>query len=84
LVLAFLPDAGTYPEAEREGRVSAPGAPLTDDALCAAVTDAMVTFHQRYYHAVFSDHHVGPDIEIELFILAPTEPPLDGTAPDAA
>jgi uncharacterized protein YbcI len=138
-VLAFLPRARTYPEGEREGRVSAPDAPLTGDELYAAVTDAMVAFHQRYYHrepitaktsllgddllacvlggvytdvektmieiqqktmvqdtrnafqnamqdkfitaverlsgrnvlAFFSNHHVGPDIEIELFLLTP-------------
>ena len=152
MVLAFLPDAATYSEGEREGRMPAPAPPVTGDELCAAVTDAMVAFHQRYYHrepitaktsllgddllacvlggvytdvektmieiqkktlvqetrnafqntmqdkfittverlsgrqvmAFFSDHHVGPDIEIELFILAPTEPPQAGTAQDAA
>jgi uncharacterized protein YbcI len=152
LVLAFLPDVRTYSEGEREGRMSAPAAPLAGDELCAAVTDAMVAFHQRYYHrepvtaktsllgddllacvlggvytdvektmieiqkktlvqetrnafqdtmqekfittverfsgrqvmAFFSDHHVGPDIEIELFILAPTETPLDATGQNAA
>jgi uncharacterized protein YbcI len=115
---------------------------LTDDELLAAVTEAMVGFHERYHHrkpvtaktlmlgddliacvlggvytdvektmieiqkktlvqetrnafqdtmqdkfidtverlsgrqvmAFFSDHHVGPDVEIELFILAPPEP----------
>jgi hypothetical protein len=30
--------------------MSAPAAPLTGDELCAAVTDAMLAFHQRYYH----------------------------------
>ena len=122
--------------------MSATDAPLTGDALLAAVTEAMVSFHQRYHHhkpvsaktlllgddllacvlggvytdvektmieiqrstmvqetrnafqnamqdkfinavealsgrhvlAFFSNHHVGPDIEIELFILTP-----DGT-----
>jgi uncharacterized protein YbcI len=117
--------------------MSAPVAPLNGDQLLAAVTDAMVSFHQRYYHRVpvraktlllggellvcvlggvytdvektmielqrsavvhatrsafqvamqhkliaaverlsgravlsfMSDHHVGPDIEIELFML---------------
>jgi len=126
--------------------------PLTGDELYAAVTDAMVAFHQRYYHrapvtaktsllgddllacvlggiytevektmieiqkktmvqetrnafqntmqrkfintverlsgrqvmAFFSDHHVGPDIEIELFLFTPSETPHDETAQDAA
>ena len=151
MVLAFLPDACTYSEGEREGRMSAPAAPLTGDELYAAVTDAMVAFHQRYYHrapvtaktsllgddllacvlggvytdvektmieiqrktmvqetrnafqntmqakfintverlsgrqvmAFFSDHHVGPDIEIELFLFTPSETPHDETAQDA-
>jgi uncharacterized protein YbcI len=120
-----------------------PDVPLTGEELFAAVTEAMVAFHQRYYHrkpvtaktmllggellvcvlggvytdvektmielqrttivqetrnafqtamqhrfiaaveglsgrkvlAFISNHHVGPDIEIELFILHP-----DGTA----
>jgi uncharacterized protein YbcI len=30
--------------------VPAPDAPLVDDALLVAVTDAMVAFHERYYH----------------------------------
>ena len=132
--------------------MSAPNTPLIGDELLVAVTDAMVAFHQRYYHrepvtaktsllgddllacvlggvytdvektmieiqkrtmvqetrnafqdtmqdkfintverlsgrrvmAFFSDHHVGPDIEIELFILTPTEAPLDGTDQDTA
>ena len=119
--------------------MSAPAAPLTGDGLCAAITVAMVAFHQRYYHrepitaktsllgddllacvlggvytdvektmieiqrstivqetrnefqnamqdrfistveslsgrrvlAFISNHHVGPDIEIELFMLKP-------------
>jgi uncharacterized protein YbcI len=117
----------------------APDAPLSGDRLLAAVTDAMVTFHQRYHHrppvsaktlllggemlvcvlggvytdvektmielqrggivhetrsafqvamqhkliaaverlsgrdvlTFMSDHHVGPDMEIELFMLEP-------------
>ena len=117
--------------------MSAPDTPLTGDALLGAVTDAMVAFHERYYHrapvtaktlllagevlvcvlggvytdvektmieiqrdaivretrsafqtamqhkfisaverlsgrdvlSFISDHHVGPDIEIELFML---------------
>jgi uncharacterized protein YbcI len=117
----------------------APNTPLTGDALLGAVTDAMVGFHQRYYHrepvtaktlllggellvcvlggvytdvektmielqrttivqetrnafqnamkdrfiatierlsgrnvlAFLSNHHVGPDIEIEMFMLTP-------------
>jgi uncharacterized protein YbcI len=119
----------------------APNTPLTGDELLAAVTDAMVAFHQRYYHrepvtaktlllggellvcvlggvytdvektmielqrttivqetrnafqnamknrfiatverlsgrnvlAFISNHHVGPDIEIELFMLTPDD-----------
>jgi uncharacterized protein YbcI len=119
--------------------MSAPIAPLTGDELLAAVTEAMVALHERYYHRVpvtaktlllgddllvcvlggvytdvektmielqrstvvqetrsafqnamqqtfidkvgtlsgrdvlafISNHHVGPDIEIELFMLAP-------------
>ena len=121
----------------------APNGPLTGDELLAAVTDAMVAFHERYHHrkpvtaktlllegellvcvlggvytdvektmielqrapvvhetrsafqnamqhkfiaaierlsgrkvlTFTSDHHVGPDIEIELFILTPQETP---------
>jgi uncharacterized protein YbcI len=111
--------------------MSATDAPLTGDELLAAITDAMVALHQRYYHrepvtaktslggvytdvektmieiqqktmvqetrnafqnamqdkfinaverlsgrsvlAFFSNHHVGPDVEIELFILTPSE-----------
>ncbi len=30
--------------------LSAPNMPLTGDPLLAAVTDAMVAFHERYYH----------------------------------
>ena len=123
----------------------APNAPLTGDELLAAVTDAMVAFHERYHHrkpvtaktlllggellvcvlggvytdvektmieleraplvrdtrsafqnamqhkfieaiqrlsgravtAFISDSHVGPDIEIELFMLAPSESPTE-------
>jgi uncharacterized protein YbcI len=119
--------------------MTAPGPVGTGDELLAAVTEAMVAFHQRYYHrkpvtakslllgddllacvlggvytdvektmieiqctkmvqetrnafqnamrdkfikaverlagrhvlAFFSNHHVGPDLEIELFILTP-------------
>jgi uncharacterized protein YbcI len=119
----------------------APNTPLTGDALLGAVTDAMVGFHQRYYHrepvtaktlllggellvcvlggvytdvektmielqrttivqetrnafqnamkdrfiatierlsgrnvlAFLSNHHVGPDIEIEMFMLTPND-----------
>jgi uncharacterized protein YbcI len=119
--------------------MSAHDAPLTGDVLLAAVTEAMVTLHQRYHHrapvtaktlflgddllacvlggvytdvektlielqrtpivqearsvfqkamqqrfiaaieklsgravlAFISNHHVGPDIEIELFVLGP-------------
>ena len=138
LALALLPCARTYPEDEREGRVAAPDV-LAGDELLAAVTEAMVAFHQRYHHrepvtaktlilgddllacvlggvytdvektmieiqrstivqetrnefqnamqdkfinaierlsgrkvlAFISNHHVGPDIEIELFLLNP-------------
>jgi uncharacterized protein YbcI len=119
--------------------MSAPNAPLAGDELLAAVTDAMIEIHKRYYHrspvtaktlllgddllacvlggvytdvektmielqrstivqatrnafqaamqdkfigaverlsgrrvlAFISNHHVGPDIEIELFMLGP-------------
>jgi uncharacterized protein YbcI len=119
--------------------VPSPDAPLTGDTLLAAVNEAMVAFHERYYHrrpaaarttmlgedllvcvmsgvytdvektlievqqapivqetrnafqnamqdmfinavqdlsgrkvlAFISNHHVGPDIEIELFVLTP-------------
>jgi uncharacterized protein YbcI len=139
LVLALLPCVRTDPEGERARRVSAPERALTGDELLAAVNEAMVGFHQRYYHrrpvtaktmllgddllacvlggvytevektmielrrstlvqetrnafqtamqdkfikavqdlsgrrvlAFISDHHVGPDIEIELFLLVP-------------
>jgi uncharacterized protein YbcI len=142
LVLALLPRARTYPEDEREGRMPADEFPLGGDEMLAAVTEAMVAFHQRYHHrepvtaktvmlgddllacvlggvytdvektlieiqrstmvqetrnafqdamqdkfisaievlsgrhvlAFFSNHHVGPDIEIELFILSPDGP----------
>jgi uncharacterized protein YbcI len=141
LVLALLPFARTYPEDERAGRMPAPDTPLAGDSLFAAVTDALVAFHKRYYHrepvtaktsllgddlvvcvlggvytdvektiieiqrttlvqdtrnafqdamqdkfisaveelsgrsvlAFFSDHHVGPDVEIELFLLTPAK-----------
>jgi uncharacterized protein YbcI len=121
--------------------MSAIDVPLTGDALLAAVTDAMVAFHKRYYHrepvtartlllggevlvcvlggvytdvektmielqrttvvrdtrsafqsamqykfisaverlsgrdvvSFISDHHVGPDMEIELFMLKPLD-----------
>jgi uncharacterized protein YbcI len=127
--------------------MSAIDVPLTGDALLAAVTDAMVAFHKRYYHrepvtartlllggevlvcvlggvytdvektmielqrttvvrdtrsafqsamqykfisaverlsgrdvvSFISDHHVGPDMEIELFMLKPLDSEtLDG------
>jgi uncharacterized protein YbcI len=132
-----------HPEDEREGRDAGPDAALTGDELLAAVTRAMVTFHERYHHrkpvtaktlmlgddllacvlggvytdvektmieiqrstivqetrnefqnamqdkfikaverltgrnvlAFISNHHVGPDIEIELFLLRPTRTP---------
>jgi uncharacterized protein YbcI len=138
LVLVLLPCARFNPEDEREGRMPAPEG-LSGDELLAAVTEAMVGFHQRYYHrqpvtakttllgddllacvlgdvytdvektmieiqrgtivqetrnafqnamqdkfiktvedlsgrnvlAFISNHHVGPDIEIELFLLMP-------------
>jgi uncharacterized protein YbcI len=127
------------PEGEKEGRMSAPEAPPTGDAMLVAVTEAMVALHQQYHHrppaaaktlllgddliacvlggvytdvektmieiqrttivqetrnafqnamqhkfidaverlsgrhvlAFISNHHVGPDIEIELFLLVP-------------
>jgi uncharacterized protein YbcI len=127
----------------------APNTRLTGDELLAAVTDAMVGFHQRYYHrepltaktlllggellvcvlagvytdvektmielqrttivqetrnafqnamkdrfiatverlsgrnvlAFLSNHHVGPDIEIELFILTPDDAAEPNDAP---
>jgi hypothetical protein len=86
----------------------APDAVVTGDELLTAVTEAMVAFHQRYYHrkpitgktlmlgddllacvlggvfisaverlsgrrvlAFISNNHVGPDIEIVLFLLTP-------------
>jgi uncharacterized protein YbcI len=119
--------------------MSAPDAPLTGDGLLDGVTEAMIAFHERYYHrppvtaktlllgddllacvlggvytdvektmielqrwtivqetrnafqtamkekfiaaverlsgrpvlAFISNHHVGPDLEVELFVLAP-------------
>ena len=44
---------------------------LTADELVAGVSEAMVAFHLSGWHvlAFFSTRHVGPDIEIELFIL---------------
>jgi uncharacterized protein YbcI len=122
--------------------------PLIGDELLAAVTDTMVTFHERYHHrkpvtaktlllggellvcvlggvytnvektmielqrapivhetrsafqnamehrfiaaierlsgrkvlTFMSDHHVGPDIEIELFMLTPQDSPTSGVA----
>jgi uncharacterized protein YbcI len=138
LVLVLLPCARFNPEDEREGRMPAPEG-LSGEELLTAVTEAMVGFHQRYYHrqpvtakttllgddllacvlggvytdvektmieiqrgtivqetrnafqntmqdrfiktvedlsgrnvlAFISNHHVGPDIEIELFLLTP-------------
>jgi uncharacterized protein YbcI len=129
----------TEPEGEKAGRMPAPEQALSGDEMLAAVTKAMVGFHQRYYHrepvtaktmllgkdllacvlggvytdvektmieiqhgtlvqetrnafqnamqdkfinavqdlsgrrvlAFISDHHVGPDIEIEIFLLMP-------------
>jgi uncharacterized protein YbcI len=126
----------------------APNASLTGDELLAAVTEAMVAFHERYHHrkpvtaktlllggellvcvlggvytdvektmielqrapvvhetrsafqnameykfvaaierlsgrevlTFMSDHHVGPDIEIELFVLTPQESPEPSVA----
>ena len=125
----------------------APSPPFSGDELLAAVTEAMVAFHERYYHRTpvsaktlmlegellacvlggvytevektmielqrsnvvhdtrsafqnamehrfiaaverlsgrtvlgfMSKHHVGPDIEIELFMLAPQNTPAPGT-----
>jgi uncharacterized protein YbcI len=129
--------------------IPAPTTPLNGDELLAAVTDAMVAFHQRYYHrepvtaktlllggellvcvlagvhtdvektmielqrttivqetrnafqnamkdrfiatierlsgrhvlAFMSNHHVGPEIEIELFMLTPDDAPAPNDAP---
>lgn len=126
----------------------APSPPLSGDELLAAVTETMVSFHERYYHrrpvsaktllldgellacvlggvytevektmielqratvvhetrsafqnamehrliaaverlsgrsvlSFVSDHHVGPDIEIELFMLTPQNKPAPGAA----
>jgi hypothetical protein len=137
-VLALLPRARTI-RRTREKAACRPPAPLTGDELLAAVTEAMVAFHERYHHrkpvtaktlaarrrparlrarrrlhrrredddraathhdrprnpqrlpkrhaaqvhraverltgrhvlAFISNHHVGPDIEIELFMLTP-------------
>jgi hypothetical protein len=74
---------------------------LAGDELLAAVTDAMVTFHERYHGrkpgsaksqlmgddllacvlggvytevektAFISNSHVGPDLEVEIFLLEP-------------
>lgn len=150
LVLALLPRARTYPEDERAGRMSAPTVPLTGEPLLAAVTEAMVSFHERYYHrkpatakslmlgddllasvlsgvytdvektmieiqkapivqqtrnafqnamqdkfinavqdlsgrsvlAFISNHHVGPDVEIELFLLTPDQTSARGDSED--
>jgi uncharacterized protein YbcI len=128
--------------------VPAPSPPLSGDELLAAVTETMVSFHERYYHrrpvsaktllldgellacvlggvytevektmielqratvvhetrsafqnamehrliaaverlsgrsvlSFVSDHHVGPDIEIELFMLTPQNKPAPGAA----
>jgi uncharacterized protein YbcI len=145
LVLVLLLCERTDSEGEREGRVSATDPPLSGAELLDAVTDAMVGFHQRYYHrepvtaktlllgedllacvlggvyteveqtmieiqrstivqetrnafqntmqdkfisaverlsgrnvmAFISNHHVGPDMEIELFLLVPDGTPGD-------
>jgi uncharacterized protein YbcI len=129
----------------------APNTPLSGDPLLSAVTDAMVTLHERYHHrtpvtaktllldgdllacvlggvytdvektmielqrttivqetrsafqtatqhkyitaverlsgrevlAFISNHHVGPDIEIKLFMLTPKGGPQNGTSPDS-
>ena len=129
----------------------APGTALTGDALLAAVTNAMISLHQRYYHrkpvtaktlmlggdllacvlggvytdvektmielqrstivqetrsafqnamqqkfidtverlsgrgvlAFISNHHVGPDLEIELFLLEPTPGAPSEWTPDS-
>jgi hypothetical protein len=70
-VFALLPCARTYPEDKREDRKTAPDPFLTADELVAGVSEAMVAFHLSGWHvlAFFSTRHVGPDIEIELFIL---------------
>ena len=136
---------GKPPEDEIGDLMSPVPAPLSGEELLFAVTEAMVVFHQRYYHrtpitaktqmldddllacvlggvytdvektmielerapivkdtrsafqnamqhkfidavqrlsgrqvtAFISDSHVGPDIEIELFMLAPPTPPTE-------
>ena len=50
MVLALLPRARFYPEDEREGRLPAPDDVLGGDELLAAITEAMVGYHQRYHH----------------------------------
>jgi uncharacterized protein YbcI len=143
LVLVLLPCARTDPEDEKAGRMPTGGPYLTGDELFAAITDAMVGFHKRYYHrepvtakttllgddllacvlggvytdvektmieiqrstivqetrnafqntmqdkfiktveelsgrgvmAFISNHHVGPDLEVELFLLMPEKGP---------
>jgi hypothetical protein len=50
-VLALLPCARTHPEDERAGRGAGPRSRvLSGDELLVAMTEAMVTFHQRYHH----------------------------------
>jgi uncharacterized protein YbcI len=143
-VLVLLPCAQPDPEGEKEGRMSADDGILAGEDLLAAVTEAMVGFHERYHHrkpvtaktmmlgedliacvlggvytdvektmieiqrgtivqetrnafqnamrdrfinaiealsgrrvrAFISNHHVGPDIEIELFFLNPHQPEI--------
>ena len=49
-VLALLPRARNQPEDREKAAMPAPDASLSGPRLLAAVTEAMVAFHQRYYH----------------------------------
>jgi uncharacterized protein YbcI len=137
----FASRAAPNRRTREKAAMSAPNSSLTGDALLVAVTEAMVAFHERYYHrapvtaktlllgdevlvcvlggvytevektmielqrtpvvqetrsafqtamqhkfisaverlsgrdvlSFISDHHVGPDMEIELFMLKPAD-----------
>jgi hypothetical protein len=43
--------------------------PLAGDELLAAVSASMAAFHAHHHGR--STHHVGPDVEVELFFLGP-------------
>jgi uncharacterized protein YbcI len=51
------------------------------DAMQLRLIRAIERLSGRRVLAFFSDHHVGPDIEIELFILSPEGPPNDDAWP---